>query len=89
MLVLSRALGESIIVSDRFQATVAVIGTDYVDLGVIELNGDRRGVVTLNEHELRPIVGGVRGILIRHKQDGVRLGFEFEDGVTIQRAELI
>ena len=87
MLVLSRALGESIIVSDRFQATV--IGKDYVDLGVIELNSDRRGVVTLHKHGLLPIVGGVRGILIRHTQDGVRLGFEVEDGVTIQRAELI
>lgn len=90
MLILSRRVGESIIVDGTIKATVAVIGADFVDLGLSEVGGARLRCVTLDTRELRPVIDGVTGIMIKKIEAGrVRLGFEVRRGVSIGRPDVV
>jgi sRNA-binding carbon storage regulator CsrA len=89
MLVLSRKVGESIIIDSKFTATVAVVGADFVDLGLSEVGGTRLGYVTLNTHKLAQVIRGVRGIMVERIEEGrVSLGFESPSEVWIGRSEI-
>lgn len=90
MLVLSRSVGESIIIDGTITATVAVIGADFVDIGLLEVGGARLRCVTLDTRKLRPVVDGVTGIMIERIEAGrIRLGFEVRRGVSVRRSEIV
>ena len=89
MFVLSGGIGESIIIDDALVATVAVIGADFVDLGLSRMDGTRLGHATLATSGLRTVAGGVQGIMIKSLDEGrVRLGFEYPEGVSIARDDV-
>jgi hypothetical protein len=87
MLVLSRRLGESVVIDDEAIATVAVIGRDLVELSLTRLDGSNLGLAALGLGELTPVFAGVRGIIVRIDPAGVRLGFEGHPGSRIDRHE--
>jgi hypothetical protein len=87
MLILGRHVAEAVIIDQRIVATVAVIGNDFVDLGLSKVDGTQRGVVTLGTSALKPIGCGVSGILINVKNGRARLGLEYLPGVSITSLE--
>ena len=87
MLILSRRIGESIIIDGTFTATVAVVGADFVDLGLCERDGTQLGCVTLNTRQRAHVVRGVSGIMIERMEQGrVRLGFDAPKRISIKRS---
>jgi sRNA-binding carbon storage regulator CsrA len=88
MLVLSRRIGDSIVIDDLIRATVITIGDEFVDLGLAQLDCTELGHISLDIYGMRPVVHGVNGIMIERMADNrVRLGLEYSEGVTIARSE--
>lgn len=88
MLVLSRRTGESLIIDDLLRLTVAVVGRDFVDLALQDIDGMAVGRITLSIDQLRPVVPGVEGLMIPTlDKDRVRLGPECREGIAIVRSE--
>jgi hypothetical protein len=84
--VLSRRIGESVVIGNSIVATVAVVGTDFVDLSLVRIDGTRLGKATL-DRQLRPVVPGVAGVIVKRLEGNrVSLGFELEDGIPIVRS---
>lgn len=88
MLILSRGVGESVVFDNEVVATVAVLGREFVDLGLSKISGEPLGTVTLTSDGLSPIAKGVQGIVVKLLADKVRLGFDFPRGMTITRSEI-
>lgn len=89
MLVLSRKIGESVVIDDLIVLTVAIIGEGFIDLGMAEVGGAQLGTISLDHHGLRPIVDGVKGVMVRIEGDRVRIGFDYREGVSIVRPEVV
>jgi hypothetical protein len=87
MLVLSRRLGESVVIDDEAIATVAVIGRDFIELSLTRLDGSVLGIATIGTKDLTPVYAGVRGVVVRTETDRARLGFEGHPGSRIDRRE--
>jgi hypothetical protein len=76
------------VIGDSITATVAVVGVDFVDLHLTEVDGAHLGRITLDVQRRSPIVNGVTGIVIKRLEENrVRLGFEVEDGVSVARLD--
>ena len=88
MLLISREVGESLVLAESTVVTVAVVGDDFVDLGLSDLSGRRLGVVTLRKETKTLLVHGVQGIFIKAVGQRVRLGFEYPPGISLRRPEL-
>lgn len=90
MLVLSRKLGDCIVLGDKgdeIVATVTVIGREFVELRLTRLDGSPLGTAAVGPRASSPIVSGVWGRVIRIETDKVRLGLESSPGFQIQRGE--
>lgn len=84
MLVVSREVGESLVVVGRMLLTVAVAGRHFVDLSLSDLCGRQLRVVTLPKSATVPVAHGIRGVFIEAVGSRVRLGFEYPGGVSIK-----
>jgi sRNA-binding carbon storage regulator CsrA len=88
MLVLSRKLGESVVLNDTVTATVAVIGRDFADLRLDSIGSQTRlGIVSIGLREMTPVIRGISAVAAQIQQDKVRLGFESEPGHRVERRE--
>ena len=87
MLVLSRSLGESVVIDGRTVATLAVIGSRSVDVALENLAGEHMGHVTLTTDGLEHVARGVRGLAVQITPARVRLGLEIPAGVNVERYE--
>ncbi len=90
MLVLSRNVGEKIVINEDIVLTVAVIGVEFCDVEIRHSDGRKIGLVTLQIGADGSRTGnGVWGHVLRaERQHKVRLGFECPPGVTVRRAEV-
>lgn len=86
MFVLSRRIGESVIIGNAVTATVAVVGAEFADLHLADVDGAHIGRVTIDVKHLRQIVNGVSGVMIKRLDDRVWLGLEIEKGIEIARS---
>ncbi len=87
MFVLSRRIGESVVLDNAVVATIAVVGADFVDLSLAKIDGTRIGNATLDVQQLRPVVQGVAGVMVKRLEaNKVRLGFELEEGIAVARS---
>jgi sRNA-binding carbon storage regulator CsrA len=87
MLVLSLAIGESVIIRDSTIANAAVIGPDFAELVLMSSSGKRLGSVTIGFTQSEPIAHGVTGVLLRVKAGKARIGFEMPRGVFVERLD--
>jgi len=87
MLVLSRKLGNGVVIDNRFVVTVAVLAHEFVELSLSDPNGTVAGTVTLGKTGLTPIMDRVRAVFIRTEGDKARLGFDGPPGCRIDRSE--
>jgi sRNA-binding carbon storage regulator CsrA len=88
MLVLSRKLGESVVLDDKVAATVAVVGRDFVDLCLTKVGcGSQLGIESIRLREMTPVIPGISAVAARVQADKVRLGFETEAGHRVERRE--
>src|SRR5437879_8012911 len=88
MLIVSRAIGEAVVIADRTVATVAVVGREFVALAIANGRGVPQGTVTLDACELSPVAHGVRALVVEMVNPSrVRLGLEIPDGIQVERAE--
>jgi sRNA-binding carbon storage regulator CsrA len=85
MLILSRRLGESLVIDGQIVVRIAVIGANFVDIGLSQVDGIPIGVVTLVQNTSTPIAQGVRGVVIELRGGRVRMGLEYPEGVAITR----
>jgi sRNA-binding carbon storage regulator CsrA len=85
--VLSRRIGESVVFDNAVVATVAVVGAEFVDLSLAKIDGTRLGRVTLDVQQLRPVVQGVAGVMVKRlSENSIRLGFEVDESMTVARS---
>jgi sRNA-binding carbon storage regulator CsrA len=87
MLVLSRRLGESVVIDDEAIATVAVIGREFVELSLTRLDGSLLGTSTIGLKKSSPVFAGVRGVVARFENEKVRFGFDGPEGSRVDRGE--
>jgi sRNA-binding carbon storage regulator CsrA len=88
MLVLSREVGEAIIIEDVV-LTLAQVADGYVDVSLRKTTGGRRIVLALPHHQRIEICYGVEAVFIDATSAGARLGFDHPPEVTISRLESI
>ena len=87
VLVLSRELGDAIVIDDNIVATVAVIGREFVDLTMSTVSGRTLETISLSKNRSTYIARGVYEIFIKHLEQKVRLGFENPEDLHIARFE--
>ena len=83
MLVLTRRLGESLIIGDDIKITVLTIGKNQIKLGVNDSGG-----VTIKLQETTTIKDGIAVKLVKSDKSQVKLGITAPDSVTINREEV-
>ena len=85
MFILTRKIGESLVVNHKITITVAIVGDNYADVGFFE-HGLCTGRATLGTTQKSSLPAGLRGIMIRRTgRDSVQLGIDIPDGVTVER----
>ena len=87
MLVLSRTLGQSVVIDGSTVATLAVIGHRFVALALEKLSGENLGYVTLTADGSAHVAHGVHGLAVQITPVRVRLGFEGPAGINVERYE--
>jgi Global regulator protein family len=89
MLVLSRRPGESVVIDRRTVATVAVVGRDFVDLCVTDIDHRLSRTLTLAAGGLTEIAHGVSATIafIDHSRGRARLAFDIPPDIRFERAE--
>jgi carbon storage regulator len=83
MLVLTRRLGESIIIGDDITITVLNISKDQLDLGV-----NNSESLTINLQETVSISDGITVTAVKIDKTQVKLGINAPDDVAINREEV-
>jgi sRNA-binding carbon storage regulator CsrA len=87
MLVLSRRLGESLVINGRRVLTVALLADSYVELSLIDVAGSLLGTFTAPVNEKIQITDDIEVIAIRLEGDKVRLGVVGPPESTFHRGE--
>ena len=72
MLVLSRRLGEGIVIDNHVIATLAVLANDFVEFSLSDIDGTYSSIVTVGKKELTSVVAGVRAVFVR--KEGEKAG---------------
>ncbi len=86
MLVLSRKVGEAIIIEDVV-LTLARVADGYVEVSLRKKTGGRPTVLALPHHQRIDICYSVEAVFIDATSAGARLGFEHPAEVTLRRLE--
>ena len=86
MLVLSRKLGESLVINDLI-ATIDSFADDHSVLSLMRTNCEFLRKVTAPFNESIEITDDVRAVMIRAEGDKVRFGIEIPPDCTIARWE--
>ena len=87
MLVLSRKLGEGIVIDNHVIATLAVLANDFVEFSLSDIDGTYSSIVTVGKNKLTSVVAGVRAVFVRKEGEKARLGFEHPPEIRIDRRE--
>jgi sRNA-binding carbon storage regulator CsrA len=85
MLVLSRRLGECIVIDDDLVVTVGFLGEDHVELSVTRLDGSFLRSVVAQQNESVTIVDGLEIVAVAIKEDRVRLGIQTPPDTRVER----
>jgi sRNA-binding carbon storage regulator CsrA len=86
MLVLSRQIGESVIIDNEVVVTVAVLGREFVELSRSDSTGKTAGIVTVGK-EPAILARDVLVYFIQSNGEKARLGFKGPPGCRIDRSE--
>jgi sRNA-binding carbon storage regulator CsrA len=87
MLVLSRRLGESLVINDQLVLTVAFLANESVELSLISVGGSLLGTFTARKNEKLPLTDDIEVVVVRFEGDKVRLGVEGPLGSMFHRGE--
>jgi sRNA-binding carbon storage regulator CsrA len=87
MLVLSRRLGESLVINDQLVLTVALLTDDYVELSLINVGGTFLGSFTARTNQPIRVTDDIQIVAVRIEGERVRLGIEGTPGSTFHRGE--
>lgn len=89
MLVLSRGIGQAVVIDRRIEVTVLVIAPKYIEVSVAELGGAVIETLTLDEECRTPVTEDVRISFIRAGNAKCRIGLEYPKHVLIERKEFM
>ena len=87
MLVLTRTIGESLLIED-VSLHVIQIQPSAITFSMQKLSGGRETIVHLQRHQIVEVCYNVKFQLIAVKGQSVRLGLESPKDVTIHRPEV-
>jgi sRNA-binding carbon storage regulator CsrA len=87
MLVLSRRLGESVVVNDRLVLTVAFLADDYAELSLINIDGTFVGSFNVHRDEWIRLTDDVQVIVVQFEGEKLRLGIDGAPHDRIHRGE--
>jgi carbon storage regulator CsrA len=87
MLVLSRRLGESLVVNDQLVLTIALLAEDYVELSLINATGSFLVSFTARADESVSLTDAIQVTVIQFEGEKVRLGVEGPRDSRIDRGE--
>jgi len=87
MLVLSRRLGESLVINDQLVLTVAFLAEDYAELSLINFSGSLLGTFTARVNEKLRLTDDIEVVAVRFEGGKVRLGVEGPADCTFDRGE--
>ena len=87
MLVLTREVGQSIIINESTIITVTINVPGFAELFQLDTISGQRRIVTLALGEQLWILTEVAVVLIRQPENKVRLGFEYPRHISIRRGE--
>jgi sRNA-binding carbon storage regulator CsrA len=87
MLVLSRRLGESVVINGQLVLTVAFLAEDCVNLSLINVGGSFLCSVTARANESVRFTDDVQVVAIRFEGENVRLGVDGPIDSTFHRGE--
>ena len=79
MLIVTRKLGESIVIGD-VAVTVAVLAANSVELSLARTDGMPVATVTVGESRFTDLVRGVQAVVLAVDRDKVRLGLQSPTG---------
>lgn len=87
MLVLSRRVGESVVIGDELIVTITFIGSEAVELTLTGRDNSflKSSVLGLNDRLL--INDEIQVVLIRLQRERARLGIETPPGTSVARRE--
>ncbi len=88
MLVLSREIGESVVIEDVVLTLVSV-SEKYVEVSLVKMSGGKVTMATLPHDQTVEICYDVEVVVVNTKGPKVRLGFETPDDLTIRRGEFL
>ena len=86
MLVLSRAVGESVVIEDVNLCLVRTT-SQYAEVSLTKLSGGKSVVVTLPLQKKVDICYDVEAVFVATNGEKARLGFEYPNGVSVLRRE--
>ncbi len=84
MPLLTREIGQSVVFDESIALTVAVVGSDFVDIQISEFEGRKR-LVTLVPQERVQITVDLLIVFISRQGDKVWLGFDFPKQTQVRR----
>lgn len=84
MLILSREVGESVIIED-VALTLVRFGAKSAEVSFVKLAGGKSVILQLPHHQARDVCYDVQVVFVGAKGTKVRLGFEAPPHVTITR----
>ena len=84
MLVMSREVGESVVIEDVVM-TLARVGDRYAEVSLRKVTGGKKSILTLPHNERKAICYNVEVVFIEVKGEKARFGFEHPTDVTITR----
>jgi len=88
MLVLSRQVGETVVIEDVV-VTVIRVAEGYVEASLAKMSGGKATIVTLPQNEYVDICYEARVVYLFAKGPKVRLGFELPRWTAIRRGECL
>lgn len=86
MLILSREIGQSVIIAD-VTLTLVSVGERYVEIRLAKISGGKSILFTLLPQQYVDICYNVQVVFVAAKGAKARLGFECPPEVAINRAE--
>ena len=87
MLILSREIGEAVVINDVV-VTVVRIDDDYLEISLVKATGGKSRVAVLPRQQSVDICYDAQVVFVGAKGTKARLGFEVPVEVTIQRREM-
>jgi sRNA-binding carbon storage regulator CsrA len=87
MLVLSRKMGDCLVIGDEFVVTVAFLAEDYAELSLTRLDGSFVRCATVRCNEWFEVYNQIRVVVVQIGKENARIGIDAPSDNRVHRGE--